>query len=88
MLQVQDLTVRYGPVSAVRGISFDVQPGQMVALVGPSGAGKTTITSLVSRLYDVQSGSVRVGGHDVRTQCVDQLADDVGWDRRHRHTRW
>ncbi len=47
-------------------ISFTAAPGEMVALVGPSGAGKTTITHLVARLYDAGSGVVRVGGHDVR----------------------
>ena len=43
-------------------MSFRVEPGQLVALVGPSGAGKTTITSLVARLYDVTGGAVRLGG--------------------------
>ncbi|MBC7640544.1 MAG: ABC transporter ATP-binding protein [Rhodoferax sp.] len=66
------------PQQVLRDISFDVQPGQMVALVGPSGAGKTTITSLVSRLYDVQSGSVRVGGHDVRDVTLESLQRVVG----------
>jgi ATP-binding cassette, subfamily B, bacterial len=59
-------------------VSFDVLPGQLVALVGPSGAGKTTITSLVPRLYDVTSGSVRVGGHDVRDLEMSSLRDAVG----------
>lgn len=52
--------------SALNHVSFEVQPGQLVALVGPSGAGKTTITSLVSRLYDVEEGTVEIDGHDVR----------------------
>ncbi len=47
-------------------MSFEVGAGQMVALVGPSGAGKTTLTHLVARLYDASSGAVVVGGHDVR----------------------
>ena len=59
-------------------VSFDVLPGQLVALVGPSGAGKTTITSLVPRLYDVTSGSVRVGGQDVRDLELSSLRDAVG----------
>jgi len=59
-------------------ISFRVEPGQMVALVGPSGAGKTTISSLVPRLYDVNTGSVKVHGVDVRDATMASLRDAVG----------
>ena len=59
-------------------VSFVAQPGQLVALVGPSGAGKTTITSLVSRLYDPTSGSVRIGGVDAREVSSRSLRDAVG----------
>ncbi|HEY6474146.1 MAG TPA: ATP-binding cassette domain-containing protein, partial [Acidimicrobiales bacterium] len=59
-------------------ISFKVEPGQMVALVGPSGAGKTTISSLVPRLYDVTDGAVRVSGIDVRHATAASLRDTVG----------
>ena len=59
-------------------ISFSVEPGQMVALVGPSGAGKTTISMLVPRLYDVTDGVVRVGGIDVRKATMASLRDVVG----------
>ena len=59
-------------------VSLQVRPGEMVALVGPSGAGKTTITHLVNRLYDVDSGSVRVGGVDVRDVAQESLRDVVG----------
>ncbi len=59
-------------------ISFRAEPGQTVALVGASGAGKTTITSLVSRLYDVTGGTVRVGGHDVREVTQESLRDAIG----------
>ena len=50
-------------------------PGQIVALVGPIGAGKTTLTSLVPRLYDVTSGAVRIDGHDVRDVTLQSIAD-------------
>ncbi len=59
-------------------VSFSVAPGTMTALVGPSGAGKTTITALVSRLYDVTAGSVCVGGRDVRDVTLESLHDTVG----------
>ncbi len=60
------------------GISFRAARGQLVALVGPSGAGKTTITALVSRLYDVTGGSVHIGGGDVRDVTLATLHDAVG----------
>jgi ATP-binding cassette subfamily B protein len=59
-------------------VSFDVRPGTMTALVGPSGAGKTTITALVARFYDVTSGSVRVGDHDVSDVTLESLHSVVG----------
>jgi ATP-binding cassette subfamily B protein len=57
----------------------------MVALVGPSGAGKTTITHLVARLYDATSGVVRVGGHDVRDVTLQSLEDAVGYVTQDAH---
>lgn len=62
----------------LRDISFRVEPGQLVALVGPSGAGKTTLTALVSRLYDVTDGAVRVGERDVRSVTQESLHSLVG----------
>ncbi|NEE04068.1 ABC transporter ATP-binding protein [Phytoactinopolyspora halotolerans] len=62
----------------LRGVSFRIEPGQLVALVGPSGAGKTTITGLVARLYDPTRGVVRVGGRDVRETTLESLHDAVG----------
>jgi ATP-binding cassette subfamily B protein len=67
-----------GPVDVLHGISFRVEPGHLVALVGHSGAGKSTIANLVPRLYDVTGGSVRVGGIDVRTATLDSLRDSIG----------
>jgi ATP-binding cassette, subfamily B, bacterial len=62
----------------LHGVSFTVEPGQMVALVGPSGAGKTTISSLVPRLYDVTAGAVRISGIDVRHATMASIRDSVG----------
>jgi ATP-binding cassette subfamily B protein len=66
------------PQQVLHGISFHAKPGDLVALVGPSGAGKTTISQLVTRMYDVQVGSVRVGGCDVRDLKLQALRDAVG----------
>jgi ATP-binding cassette subfamily B protein len=62
----------------LRDVTFQAPPGQLTALVGPSGAGKTTITHLVSRLYDPGEGVVRIGGHDIRDVTQDSLHDVVG----------
>jgi ATP-binding cassette, subfamily B, bacterial len=59
-------------------VNFEVQPGQLVALVGPSGAGKTTISYLLARLYDVKQGTVEIDGHDVRTVALASLARHIG----------
>jgi ATP-binding cassette subfamily B protein len=69
----------------LRDVTFTALPGQMVALVGPSGAGKTTITHLVARLYDVTSGVVRVDGHDVRDVTLQSLEDAVGYVTQDAH---
>jgi ABC-type multidrug transport system fused ATPase/permease subunit len=67
-----------GGEEVLHGISFTAEPGQMVALVGTSGAGKSTIASLVARLYDVDAGAVRLGGVDVRDLTIDSLRETVG----------
>ncbi len=63
---------------ALRDVSFRADPGELVALVGPSGAGKTTTTYLVPRLYDVTEGRVLLDGHDVRDLSLDTLAGAIG----------
>jgi ATP-binding cassette, subfamily B, bacterial len=67
------------PADTLAGVSFNADPGQLVALVGPSGAGKTTISYLIPRLYDVTGGSVQVDGADVRHVRQASLAAVIGF---------
>lgn len=80
LASLESVAVLESPVriEVLHQVSFEVEPGQMVALVGPSGAGKTTISSLVPRLYDPTAGAVRVSGVDVRDATLDSLRDVVG----------
>ena len=78
-IRFDDVTFSYGnDRTALNGVSFTVEPGQIAAFVGPSGAGKTTITQLVPRFYDPQGGRVLIDGHDVRTLTLESLRRDIG----------
>jgi ATP-binding cassette subfamily B protein len=67
-----------GRVWTIDDVSLEIRPGELAALVGPSGAGKTTITYLVPRIYDVDRGAVRIDGRDVRKLTLDSIADSIG----------
>ncbi len=66
------------PRAALNSVSFNIKPGQLAALVGPSGAGKTTITYMVPRLYDVDSGEIEIDGHNVKNIALSSLGELVG----------
>jgi ATP-binding cassette subfamily B protein len=69
-------TVQSGQV--LRNLSFTAEPGTMTALVGPSGAGKTTISALLPRLYDVTEGSIKIDGNDIRELTLESLRESIG----------
>ncbi len=74
-----NVTFGYEPGKEVlHNVNFTVEPGQSIALVGPTGAGKSTIVNLISRFYDVQGGAVRIDGHDVREVTLHSLRSQMG----------
>ena len=79
-VSLRDIHFSYdGKADVIKGISLDIHPGQTVALVGPSGGGKSTLASLMVRFFDVQSGSVSIGGADVRDIPKAELMDTVSF---------
>ncbi|MQW75090.1 ATP-binding cassette domain-containing protein [Nocardioides sp. dk4132] len=84
-LEVVARTESRQAAQVLHDVTFTAEPGQMVALVGPSGAGKTTATHLVARLYDVDTGAVRLDGHDVRDVTLQSLEDAVGYVTQDAH---
>ena len=78
-VEFDQVAAEYEPGETVlQDVSFSAQPGQMIAIVGPTGAGKTTAVNLIPRLYDVAAGAVRIDGHDVRTVTLDSLRSQIG----------
>ena len=78
-VQLQDVSFRYLPDRPlIEGLSLDVQPGQRIAIVGPTGCGKTTLINLLMRFYDVNSGSIKVSGTDIRDVTRASLRSSYG----------
>src|SRR5256885_4690148 len=79
-VEFDEVTFRYGANDRpdLTDVSFRIEPGQLAALVGPTGAGKTTVTNLLPRFYDPQLGSVRLDGHDVRDLSLESLGRQIG----------
>src|ERR1044071_1435224 len=79
-VELANVTFAYanGLPEVISDLSLHIAPGEVVALVGPSGAGKTTVASLIPRFWDVTSGTVRVDGHDVRTLALEDLRGAIG----------
>ena len=79
-IRFEDVTFAYEPEAAavIVGIDLDIPAGRTVALIGPTGSGKTTLTQLIPRYYDATGGSVRVDGADVRTVRLDELRREIG----------
>ena len=79
-VELTDVHFSYdGKTDVIRGVSLRIQPGQTAALVGPSGGGKSTLAGLMARFFDVGSGSIRIGGADVRDIAKEELMDTVSF---------
>lgn len=78
-IALHDVRFSYdGRTDVIRGVSMDIRPGQTVALVGPSGGGKSTICNIIPRFYEIEGGRVTIDGRDIRTLTLDSLRRGVG----------
>ncbi len=77
-VEFRDVQFRYGTRPILKGVSLHIQPGEMIGLVGPSGAGKTTLINLVCRFHDVSEGAVLVDGTDVRQFALEDYRCNIG----------
>jgi branched-chain amino acid transport system ATP-binding protein len=75
LLEVEDITLRFGGVTAISRVSFDVQPGELFAIIGPNGAGKTSIFNTISQVYKPQQGDIRFQGKSLMGLRPDRVAD-------------
>ncbi len=64
--------------NVLNNVSFHINPGETIALVGPTGAGKTTIVNLISRFYDIQKGTIKIDGHDIKSVSIESLRHQMG----------
>ena len=78
-VEYDDVTFGYEEEAIVEDVTFDVEGGETLALVGPTGAGKSTVLKLLMRMYDVDDGTIRVDGQDVRDVTIQSLRDSVGY---------
>lgn len=77
-IQIEDIGFRYGNRAVIRGLSLDIQPGEMIGLVGHSGSGKSTLVNLICRFYDVTEGAIKVDGTDLRRIGVADYRRHIG----------
>ena len=86
LLEVKDVSVRFGGIVALDGVSFGVEAGQIAGLIGPNGAGKTTLFNCLSRLYECNAGSVTFDGHALLAlprHRIAALGIGPNWDEAH-----
>ena len=77
-ISMRDVGFRYGNRAVIRNLDLDIQPGEMIGLVGHSGSGKSTLVNLICRFYDVTQGSVKIDGVDIRSVAITDYRSNVG----------